>query len=76
MVGVHAGQVPHRVPDVELDHADHAPKAETRDKIRYPTQDIQHYSLSVLLAAIEGAGGQVLYEANPLGDLDLNTHTQ
>ena len=30
VVGVHAGQVPHRVPDVELDHADHAPKAEIR----------------------------------------------
>ena len=30
VVGVHAGQVPHRVPDVELDHADHTPEAEIR----------------------------------------------
>ena len=30
-----------------------------------------HDSLSVLLAAIEGSGGQMLNEADSLGDLDL-----
>ena len=30
-----------------------------------------HDSLSVLLAAIEGSGGQMLDEPDPLGDLDL-----
>jgi len=51
MVDVHAGQVAHRVADIELDHADD--------------------TLSVLLAAIKGAGRQVLDKTDPLGDFHL-----
>jgi len=47
-------------------HAGQVPHTVTHGKL-YHTDD----TLSVLLAAIEGSGGQMLDEPDPLGDLDL-----
>ena len=65
MVGMHAGQVTHRVPHIELNHADDTPV----DIVI--TLDVKKDSLSVLLAAVKGASGQVLDKSDPLSDFHL-----
>ena len=76
MVGVHAGKVADRVAHIELNHADDTPsKAKMKSAFTFKLERwwILKDSLSVLLAAIKGAGGKVLDETDPLSDFHLSS---